>query len=289
MPHSSSPAPFEFKGRTLDFSVPRIMGVINATPDSFFGESRVAQAQQAAATALRMASDGADVLDIGGQSSRPGATTVGVGVECERVLPVIEEIRSALPHHPISVDTYHAEVAARALDAGADIVNDIGAGLLDPEMEDLIAERNVPYILMHMQGTPESMQDRPTYDSVTAEVLGFLTDRLAALREKGIAQPGIDPGFGFGKSVAHNYQLLDALDQLGTLGVPVLAGVSRKSMIYKVLDSSPALALNGTSVLHAWALDRGAHILRVHDVAEASECVKLHRALVMSRTHTTND
>ena len=289
MLRSTPPSPFEMEGRTLDFSVPRIMGVINATPDSFYGGSRIDHAKQAAATALSMVDEGADLLDIGGQSSRPGAKTVGTRTECERVLPVIEEIRSVLPHHPLSVDTYHAAVASRALDAGADMVNDIGAALLDPEMEDLVAGRNVPYILMHMQGTPESMQDRPKYGSVTEEVSEFLTHRLLALREKGATQLGVDPGFGFGKSVEHNYQLLDALGHLGGLGVPILAGVSRKSMIYKVLDSSPEQALNGTSVLHAWALDRGAHILRVHDVAEAAECVKLHCALSMSRLNNNND
>jgi len=286
---STTPPPFEMDGRTLDFSVPRIMGVINATPDSFYGGSRVDQAKQAAATALKMVDEGADLLDIGGQSSRPGAKTVGTRAECERILPVIEEIRAVLPHHPLSVDTYHSVVASRALDAGADMVNDIGAALMDPQMEDLMAERNVPYILMHMQGTPESMQNRPEYGSVTAEVSEFLEHRLLALREKGVSQIGVDPGFGFGKSVEHNYQLLDTLGQLGELGVPILAGLSRKSMIYKVLESSPEQALNGTSVLHAWALDRGAHILRVHDVAEAAECVKLHCALSMSRLNPTDD
>jgi dihydropteroate synthase len=286
---STTPPPFEMDGRTLDFSVPRIMGVINATPDSFYGGSRVDQAKQAAATALKMVDEGADLLDIGGQSSRPGAKTVGTRAECERILPVIEEIRAVLPHHPLSVDTYHSVVASRALDAGADMVNDIGAALMDPQMEDLMAERNVPYILMHMQGTPESMQNRPEYGSVTAEVSEFLEHRLLALREKGVSQIGVDPGFGFGKSVEHNYQLLDTLGQLGELGVPILAGLSRKSMIYKVLESSPEQALNGTSVLHAWALDRGAHILRVHDVAEAAECVKLHCALSMSRLNNTDD
>ena len=286
---STTPPPFEMDGRTLDFSVPRIMGVINATPDSFYGGSRVDQAKQAAATALKMVDEGADLLDIGGQSSRPGAKTVGTRAECERILPVIEEIRAVLPHHPLSVDTYHSVVASRALDAGADMVNDIGAALMDPQMEDLMAERNVPYILMHMQGTPESMQNRPEYGSVTAEVSEFLEHRLLALREKGVSQIGVDPGFGFGKSVEHNYQLLDTLGQLGEFGVPILAGLSRKSMIYKVLESSPEQALNGTSVLHAWALDRGAHILRVHDVAEAAECVKLHCALSMSRLNNTDD
>ena len=169
----TTPPAFEFEGRTLDFKVPRIMGVINATPDSFFDGSRIGQAQQAAETALKMVADGADILDIGGQSTRPGAETVGIQTECDRILPAIEEVRSVLPDHPISVDTFHAEVASRALDAGADLVNDIGAGVLDPAMEDLVAERNVPYILMHMQGRPDTMQNRPSYENVTGRSVGI--------------------------------------------------------------------------------------------------------------------
>lgn len=283
------PAPFRFKGTTLDFTTPRIMGVLNATPDSFHGDSRVMQAKKAAQRAVQMAAAGADLLDIGGQSSRPGATPLSAGEELARVLPVIEEIRNALPDCPLSIDTYQAEVARQAIAAGCDIINDIGAGRLDPEMEDLMADLNVPCILMHMQGTPETMQDRPQYEHPTDEVLAFLTERLETLRAKGAEQLAVDPGFGFGKTLAHNFQLLDHFARFAELGVPVLAGVSRKSMIYKTLSSVPERALNGTSVLHAWALERGAHILRVHDVAEAKECVKLHGALIQHRTSLRHD
>lgn len=285
----SQPAPFRFKGNTLDFRVPRIMGVLNATPDSFHGASRVTQAKEAAQRALQMVADGADVLDIGGQSSRPGAAPLSADEELARVLPVIEEIRTILPECPLSIDTFQAEVARRAIGAGCDIINDIGAGRLDPDMEGLMADLNVPCILMHMQGTPETMQDRPQYANPTDEVLAFLTERLDTLRAEGVEQLAVDPGFGFGKTKAHNFQLLDQFGRFAELGVPVLAGVSRKSMIYKTLESTPALALNGTSVLHAWALDRGAHILRVHDVAEARECVKLHGALTQHRTPLRHD
>lgn len=285
----TQPASFRFKGNTLDFSAPRIMGVLNVTPDSFHGASRVTQAKEAAQRAVQMVAEGADVLDIGGQSSRPGAAPLSASEELARVLPVIEEIRTALPNCPLSIDTFQAEVARRAIEAGCDIINDIGAGRLDPEMEGLMADLNVPCILMHMQGTPETMQDRPQYAHPTDEVLAFLTERLDTLRARGVEQLAVDPGFGFGKTQAHNFQLLDQFGRFAELGVPVLAGVSRKSMIYKTLDSAPEHALNGTSVLHAWVLDRGAHILRVHDVAEAQECVKLHGALTQHRTPLRHD
>lgn len=285
----AQPAPFRFKGNSLDFSVPRIMGVLNATPDSFHGASRVTQAKEAAQRALQMVADGADVLDIGGQSSRPGAAPLSADEELSRVLPVIEEIRTVLPECLLSIDTFQAEVARRAIGAGCDIINDIGAGRLDPQMEGLMADLNVPCILMHMQGTPETMQERPQYAHPTNEVLAFLSERIDTLRAKGVEQLAVDPGFGFGKTQAHNFQLLDQFGRFAQLGVPVLAGVSRKSMIYKTLDSTPRHALNGTSVLHAWALDRGAHILRVHDVAEARECVKLHGALTQHRTPLRHD
>lgn len=265
------------------------MGVLNATPDSFHGASRVTQAKEAAQRALQMVADGADVLDIGGQSSRPGAAPLSADEELSRVLPVIEEIRTVLPECLLSIDTFQAEVARRAIGAGCDIINDIGAGRLDPQMEGLMADLNVPCILMHMQGTPETMQDRPQYAHPTDEVLAFLSERIDTLRAKGVEQLAVDPGFGFGKTQAHNFQLLDQFGRFAQLRVPVLAGVSRKSMIYKTLDSTPRHALNGTSVLHAWALDRGAHILRVHDVAEARECVKLHGALTQHRTPLRHD
>ena len=265
------------------------MGILNATPDSFHAGSRAGALPEALAIAARMVDEGVDILDVGGQSTRPGAASVGASEESRRVIPVIDAIRNRWPALPISVDTFHAAVAKEALDAGADIVNDIGAALLDPHMEGVIAEKRAPCILMHMQGTPQTMQDAPAYGNVTEEVLRFLEERLTTLRGKGIQHIALDPGFGFGKSLAHNYQLLDALPRFAATGVPILVGISRKSMIHKVLDCTPEAALNGTTALHAWALDRGAHILRVHDVAEAAECVKLHQALAEARKQGNDD
>ena len=265
------------------------MGIINATPDSFHVGSRAGALPEALAIAERMVDQGVDILDVGGQSTRPGAAPVGASEEARRVIPVIDAIRNRWPMLTISVDTFHAAVAKEALDAGADIVNDIGAALLDPEMAGVIAEKGAPCILMHMQGTPQTMQNAPHYRDVTEEVLRFLEERLITLRGEGIQHIALDPGFGFGKSLVHNYQLLDALPRFAATGVPILVGVSRKSMIHKVLDCGPEAALNGTTALHAWALERGAHILRVHDVAEAAECVKLHQAMVDARKQGIDD
>ncbi len=265
------------------------MGILNATPDSFHAGSRVQQAKAAAVLAKRMVEEGADLVDIGGQSSRPGATPLDADAECDRVLPIIEEIRHCMPTLPISVDTYRAEVARRALAAGADIINDIGAARLDPEMEAVLVESGAPCVLMHMQGTPETMQDAPHYGDVVAEVLDFLDARISHLRGQGVEQLAIDPGFGFGKTIAHNYILLDQLERFAVIGVPILVGISRKSMIHKVLGTDAARALNGTTALNSWALDRGAHILRVHDVAEAAESVKLHHALTSTRRERDDD
>lgn len=257
---------------------PAVMGILNATPDSFHKESRV-QGQAAVSAGVEMVRDGADFLDLGGQSSRPGAERIGPDAEWDRVGPVLEGLQRALPNTPISVDTFHAAVARRALASGASIINDISAGTLDPNMPGTVAEFNAPYIAMHMQGTPDTMQDRPQYEDVAAEVRHHLQGRLEALREAGIQDIALDPGFGFGKTLAHNYALLEGLKDLKALGCPLLVGVSRKSMIHKALGIAPADALNGTTALHAWSLERGADILRVHDVREAVECVRLHQYL----------
>jgi len=228
-------------------------------------------------------------LDIGGQSTRPGAQQVASQEEARRVIPIIEAIRAKCTKTPISIDTHHATVAALALDHGADFINDVGAAQLDPAMENLLAERQAPCILMHMQGTPDTMQQAPQYSDVVSEIRDFLMERLATLRKRGVHHIALDPGFGFGKTLNHNYRLLDNLPVLMETGVPILVGVSRKSMIHRVLECTPAEALNGTTALHAWALDRGAHILRVHDVAEAVECVNLHAALKTSRKGPEHD
>lgn len=265
--------------RTLAFSTPRIMGVLNCTPDSFFEGSRAASAKAAVETGQHMLAAGADVLDVGGQSSRPGAAEVGAEEEWQRIERAIKGLLDAVPEALISVDTFHHEVALKALEAGAFMVNDIFGGSRDANMAQVIAQFNAPYAIMHMQGTPSTMQEQPTYKDITTEVLHWLQDRMRSLAQQGVQQQVVDVGFGFGKTATHNFQLLRELDQFEALNAPLLVGVSRKSMIYKTLNGQPENALNGTTALHAWALERGAHLLRVHDVAEAREVVTLHQAL----------
>ena len=260
------------------------MGILNLTPDSFHDGGAWDKPSAALGQAERMLNDGADVLDLGAQSTRPGAEVLGAEAEWQRLEPVLVALKSAHPDAIVSVDTFHAEVAQRALAEGADIINDVSGGDADPDMWKVVAQARAPYVLMHMQGTPATMQNNPTYDDVVHEVVTHLQRRVHAAYQAGVTDVIADVGFGFGKTVAHNYALLDALDQFQELRCPILAGVSRKSMIQKVLDTDNQHALNGTTALHAWALDRGAHILRAHDVAEAKEVVALHSALVQSRT-----
>jgi len=255
------------------------MGIINATPDSFFKDSRANGVDDALHLAERMLAQGADILDIGGQSSRPGSGAGDAREERRRVIPVIEAIHREFPDAWLSVDTWRSSVAQEAVSFGARMVNDISAGLLDPDMLTTVADLHVPYVAMHMQGTPASMQLAPHYEDVSAEVTRFLSGRLRAAHDAGIADVIIDPGFGFGKTTEHNYTLLRDLPRLGALGAPVLIGVSRKRMINEVLGITPADATNGTTVLNTIALMKGASILRVHDVKEAMECVKLWSAL----------
>jgi dihydropteroate synthase len=265
----------------LSLETPAVMGIINCTPDSFFEGSRLVE-DAVLQKAQQMLDEGAEVLDLGGMSTRPGAEAVSVQEEMDRVLPAIESLSKHFPHATLSIDTYRSEVARAALDAGAFWVNDISAGDLDPNMFPLIAERNCPYILMHMQGIPVSMQKDPHYRAVTADVMGYLFNKLQELRKLGVTDLVVDPGFGFGKALHHNYQLLRNLETFQQLNVPVLVGISRKSMINKVLGTWPEDALNGTSILNAFALERGAQILRVHDVKEAKQAVQLYMALTDS-------
>ncbi len=255
-----------------------VMGILNATPDSFHAPSRV-DVDDALRTAERMLHEGASVLDIGGASSRPGATEISEVEELERVLPIIEAIHARFPEALLSIDTFRAAIAKATVEAGASMVNDIGAGMLDDAMLPTVAKLGVPYIAMHMQGLPRSMQADPQYENVVAEVTLYLSQRLQAARSAGIADVVIDPGFGFGKTTAHNYALLRSLPHFTALGVPVLVGLSRKRMINDVLGIAASEALNGTSALNTVALIKGASILRVHDVREAMECVKLVAAL----------
>ncbi|MBP8822495.1 MAG: dihydropteroate synthase [Flavobacteriales bacterium] len=254
------------------------MGILNVTPDSFVGSSRLGQVGGVLETAGRMLEEGARILDVGGASSRPGSVEVPADEERRRVLPAIEALHHRYPEALISVDTWRAAVAAEAVQAGAGLVNDISAGRMDADMLPCVAALKVPYILMHMQGTPRTMQHAPVYQNVVAEVVHYLSGRVLAARNAGIADVVVDPGFGFGKTTGHNYALLRGLPALKQLGVPVLAGLSRKRMINEVLGTTPEEALNGTTVLNTMALLNGAGILRVHDVRQAVQALELLRA-----------
>jgi len=270
------PRSLNCKGQLLDLSRPVVMGILNITPDSFFDGGKYHGDAVILQHAEKMLRDGASILDIGGASSRPGAAEVSEQTELKRVLPVLESILKKFPDTIISVDTWRANVADAAVQAGASIVNDISAGNLDPKMYETVAELGVPYILMHMQGTPDTMQQKPHYEDVVTEVLDFFIKKIEMLRGLGVKDIVLDPGFGFGKTVEHNYSLLKNLHVFqNVLGLPVLAGLSRKSMICRPLGIKPAEALNGTTALHMVALQQGACVLRVHDVREAVEVIRL--------------
>ncbi|MGB3008153.1 MAG: dihydropteroate synthase [Chitinophagaceae bacterium] len=263
------------KGRLLIVDKPIVMGIINITPDSFYEGSRLQDLNLILAKAEQMIKDGVAILDIGGQSSRPGSKKISVAEEMSRVIAPIKAIHKQFPEVFISIDTYYSQVAAEAVNAGASIVNDISAGSLDENMIKTVAALKVPYILMHMQGTPQTMQQNPRYENVTKEVLDFLIMKTTELHGAGITDIIIDPGFGFGKSAENNFELLSRLKIFEVLQCPVLLGVSRKSFIYKTLNISSADALNGTTVLNTIGLMNGASILRVHDVKEAVQAIQL--------------
>jgi dihydropteroate synthase len=264
------------RGNLLDLSIPKVMGIINVTPDSFYNGSRFNTDDEIIKAAFNMVIDGADILDIGGYSSRPGAAEIPVEEEKKRVLNAVNIIIREMPDAVISVDTFRSEVAKEAVyDCGAGIINDISGGEADPKMFDVIESLNVPYILMHMKGTPQNMQKNPEYDDVIADILHWFGEKIFKLKSIGMRDIIIDPGFGFGKTISHNFELLRRLKDFSITGMPLLAGLSRKSMIWKTLDISAEEALNGTSVLNTAALLNGADILRVHDVKEAVQAVKL--------------
>lgn len=267
------------KGRVLDLSAPQIMGILNVTPDSFYDGGNFRDLSIAIDHVGKMIEDGAAIIDVGGMSSRPGAEIISEKEELSRVIPVIFEIARQYPELIISVDTLRAKVADRALNAGASMVNDISGGLHDPEMVDIVSEYQVPYVIMHMKGTPKTMQQQADYEDVTLEVLGFFAERLRIMKLKEIKDIIIDPGFGFGKTMKHNYILLKKLSVFRILDSPVLCGISRKSMIYKLLDVTPEEALNGTTAAHMIALMGGANLLRVHDVKEAAETIRIFRQI----------
>lgn len=263
------------RGNLLVADGPLVMGIINATPDSFYKGNISDDILQLAAG---MIADGATILDIGGQSTRPGSQRISAAEEIQRVVPVIAQIHAQFPATIISVDTYSSKVALAAVEAGAAMVNDISAGTMDEQMMATVAALKLPYVCMHMQGTPENMQQEPLYDDVVKEVLDFFIATIEVCKKAGINDIIIDPGFGFGKTIAHNFSLLKKLEVFKMLNVPLLAGLSRKSTVYKTLQTTADHALNGTTVLNTMALMNGAGILRVHDVKEAMEAVTLFNA-----------
>lgn len=269
--------------RLLSLETPLVMGILNITPDSFHDGGKFDGLDAALKQAEKMLLEGATIIDIGGQSTRPGAEIVSEDEELVRVLPIIEGIRKSFPEAILSIDTFNANVATKAVAAGANIVNDISAGDEDPQMFEAISKLKVPYILIHKQGTPKTMQQNPCYENVLVEVFDYLTRKTTELRRLGVADLIIDPGFGFGKTVEHNYTLLAHLKEFKLLDFPILVGVSRKSMINKVLGISSEDALNGTIILNTMALMNGASILRVHDVKEAVEAVALFNRLLVGK------
>ncbi|HVI43332.1 MAG TPA: dihydropteroate synthase [Chitinophaga sp.] len=264
------------RGQLLSLASPVVMGIINVTDDSFYEGSRTHSLHQVIEKAGQHLQEGAAILDIGAQSTRPGAALIGEEEEVRRLLPAIHAILNRYPKVILSIDTWYAGVAEKAVLAGASIINDISAGDLDPDMIPLMGRLQVPYIAMHMQGKPATMQHKPHYEDVVREVLDYLAKKLEQCRTAGVKDFIADPGFGFGKTLEHNYALLKELHLFHEiLGVPVLTGISRKSMIHKLLNITPAEALNGTTVLNTVALQQGTHILRVHDVKAAVEAVRI--------------
>ena len=262
-------------GKLMVVDKPVVMGIINTTPDSFFIGSRIQETDAILFKAEQMIAMGAGILDLGGQSTRPGSVAVNEEEELRRVIPGIEAIHERFPDIFLSVDTWFSRVAREAVTAGASLVNDVSAGTMDPALIDTVASLRVPYVLMHMKGKPSTMQQEATYDDVTGEVLDFFIREIPRIREAGVQDIIVDPGFGFAKTIDHNFTLLKNLAAFQMLQCPVLAGLSRKSTIYKTLNISPEEALNGTTVLNTIALMNGASILRVHDVKEAVEAVTL--------------
>lgn len=266
------------RGTLLDLSTPLVMGIMNITPDSFYSGSRVASSDQIVEKAGQMISEGAGILDIGGYSTRPGAREVSAQEEGDRIESAVEPLAKYFPDLIISVDTFRAEVAERGVGRGAHIINDVAGGTLDDAMFEAVARMRVPYILMHMRGTPQTMNQLTAYERLVPDILRDLRQKVAVLQSKGVADLIIDPGFGFAKSIAQNFELMRELKQFKLLGYPLLVGISRKTTIYKTLQISPEEALNGTTVLNTLALECGASILRVHDVKPAVEAVKLWMA-----------
>lgn len=263
-------------GTLMDMSVPRVMGILNVTPDSFYAQSRKQSDEEIATRTLQILQEGAHMIDVGAYSSRPGADDVSPAQEMERLRHALAVLRDVAPDAVVSVDTFRADVARMCVEEyGVQIVNDISGGELDPDMFSVVAQLGVPYILMHMKGNPQNMQQDPHYDDLLTEMLQYFAARVHRLHELGVKDIILDPGFGFAKTLQHNYQLMHRLEDLHVLGLPLLVGISRKSMIYRLTGGSPEDALNGTTVLNTLALAKGASILRVHDVRQAVEAVRI--------------
>ena len=267
------------KGQLIDLTTPKVMGILNITPDSFYDGGNYKDEKAILSQAELMINLGATFIDVGAYSSRPNADHVSEADELKRILPIIELLIKTFPDVLLSVDTFRSAVAKSCIQAGASIVNDISAGKLDDNMLQTVANLNVPYIIMHMKGTPKSMQQQTNYTNLVKDVIFYFSERIAATNALGIKDVIIDPGFGFAKTLEQNFELLNQLELLKILDKPMLAGISRKSMIYKTLETSAKEALNGTTVLNTVALQKGASILRVHDVKEAMECLTLVEAL----------
>ncbi|GAB1462048.1 dihydropteroate synthase [Pedobacter sp.] len=263
------------KGKLIDMSRPSVMAILNITPDSFYSSSRANSIDEALQKAENFVNAGAKFIDVGAYSSRSGAADVSETDETARVVPIIQALNQAFPETLISVDTFRASVAEKSIEAGAHLINDIAAGNLDEKMFETVAKLQVPYIMMHMKGTPQNMQDSPSYGNVSKEVFSYFNEKIETLTQLGVKDIILDPGFGFAKTLDHNYELLRNMQLLSLFNLPLLVGFSRKSMITKALNIKTEDALNGTTVLNTTALLKGANILRVHDVKEAMECVKL--------------
>jgi len=264
------------KGTLINLSTPKVMGIVNVTPDSFFDGGKLTNSNEILFQVEKMLVDGATFIDLGGYSSKPGAEFVSETEELNRVIPIVKLLVENFPDILLSIDTFRSEVAKQAIENGAALINDISAGLLDEKMLETLAKLQVPYIMMHMKGTPQTMQSLANYDDLLKEMNYYFSERIAKARRFGLNDIIIDPGFGFAKTLEHNYELLQNLELLQFHDLPILAGISRKSMIYKALETSPEEALNGTTFLHGFCLQKGTNILRVHDVKEAVECVNLY-------------
>lgn len=263
-------------GRLLDLSTPQVMGILNVTPDSFYAGSRMQTEAQIAARVEQMLEEGADMIDIGAYSSRPGAADISVQEEMDRLRAGLRIVRRMHPDAIVSVDTFRAAVACMCVEEyGVAIVNDISGGEMDKDMFPTVARLGVPYVLMHMQGTPQNMQQQPHYDSLLGDIFRYFARKVQQLRDLGAKDIVLDPGFGFGKTLEHNYELLAHLEDFRIFGLPLLVGVSRKSMVYNLLGTTPAEALNGTTAVNTVCLMKGADILRVHDVRQAVEAIKI--------------